>query len=80
MIERSLCNRSSSKIIGVESLCQESSGYWMTGITGAFTFWKLGDVNDPAGAAGNPSDVLVFVSEIAATDELQALIEAGGEA
>jgi len=28
-------------------------------ILGAFTFWKLGDVNDPAGAAGNPSEVLV---------------------
>jgi cytochrome c oxidase subunit 2 len=28
-------------------------------ILGAFTFWKLGEVNDPAGAAGNPSTVLV---------------------
>jgi cytochrome c oxidase subunit II len=28
-------------------------------ILGAFTFWKLGDVNDPAGAAGTPSTVLV---------------------
>jgi|tagenome__1003787_1003787.scaffolds.fasta_scaffold20986530_7 cytochrome c oxidase subunit 2 len=28
-------------------------------ILGAFTFWKLGDVNDPAGAAGSPGEVLV---------------------
>ena len=28
-------------------------------ILGAFTFWKLGEVNDPAGAAGNPGTVLV---------------------
>jgi trk system potassium uptake protein TrkA len=71
IIERQIPTRAVGKKL---ALLNQPGRFWLTAVT---RFGKAQIVtNDMVGQEG---DVLVFVSEISATDELQTHIEAGGE-
>jgi trk system potassium uptake protein len=64
-----------AKAVGKKlALLNQPGRFWLTAVT---RFGKAQIVT--ADMVGQEGDVLVFVSEVAATDDLQAHIEAGGE-